>query len=35
MAIRTDLKVEGHPILKNIILSITYEMLIDLGYRKA
>ena len=35
MALRTDLySGDKHPILENIILGITYGMMMDLGYRK-
>lgn len=34
MAIRTDLDEKGFPVFRNIILAITYGMMMDLGYRK-
>ncbi len=34
LSLRTDLMGDKHPILQNIVLAITYGMMMDLGYRK-
>ncbi len=34
LSLRTDLVGNNHPVLKNIVLAVTYGMMMDLGYRK-